>query len=195
MDIKLPKTYKDLRIKHLKPIQTDKYMDKMDLNLMVEFIADFTGIKKAKLMSIDVKDITNLSNHIATLYASMPVVKHPPKEITLNGKTYELVNPEKIGVGWHIDWSNGDIESDPVRMACLMYYPKGAVYGEVDAYDNLVNPIKDRYKEFENHLPLSTFLEASNFFLQRFVTSTKRYTEKEILLVQARKLNPFNGKK
>ena len=195
MEIKLPKTHKDLRIKHLKPIQSDKYAGTMDLNLMVEFVSDFTGIKKAKLMSIDVKDIAKLSNHIANLYASMPVVKHPPKEITINGKIYELVNPEKIGVGWHIDWANGDITKDPVRMACLMYYPKGAVYGEVDSYDNLINPIKDRYNDFENHLPLSTFLSASNFFLQRFVTSTKRYTDKEIMILRARKLNPFSGKK
>lgn len=195
MEIKLPKTHKDLRIKHLKPIQSDKYAGTMDLNLMVEFVSDFTGIKKAKLMSIDVKDIAKLSNHIASLYASMPVVKHPSKEITINGKIYELVNPEKIGVGWHIDWANGDITKDPVRMSCLMYYPKGAVYGEVDSYDNLINPIKDRYNDFENHLPLSTFLSASNFFLQRFVISTKRYTDKEIMMLRARKLNPFNGRK
>lgn len=127
-------------------------------------------------------------------YTLQCLLLHPPKEITINGKTYELVNPEKIGVGWHIDWANGDIEKDPVRMACLMYYPKGAIYGEVDAYDNLINPIKDRYKEFENHLPIINIPRGIQF-LQRFVTSTKRYTDKEIMLLKARKLNPFNGRK
>lgn len=195
MDIKLPKSSKDLRIKHLKPIQSDKYSGKLDLELMVEFIADFTGIKKAKLMRIDANDIIKMSNHISKLYADFDINKNPPKEVTLNGKVYELVNPENIGVGWHIDWSNTNIENDPIRMACLMYYPKGAIYGDVDEYDNLINPIKDRYNDFENHFPLQTFLEASDFFLKRFVKSAKRYTESQILINQARRLNPLNGKK
>lgn len=195
MDIKLPKSSKDLRIKHLKTIQSDKYAGKLDLNLMVEFIADFTGIKKAKLMRIDTGDIIKMSNHISNLYADFDVNSKPPKEITINGKVYEMVNPEKVGVGWHIDWSGMDIEKDPVRMACLMYFPKGAIYGDTDENDNLINPIKDRYNDFENHFPLQTFLEASDFFLKRFVQSAKRYTESQLLINQARKLNPFNGKK
>ena len=194
MDIKLPKSSKDLRIKHLKPIQSDKYLGQLDLPLMVEFISDFTGVSKNKLMRIDYKDIVKMTAHINGLYANFDVNKRPPKEITVNGKEYEMVNPEKIGVGWHMDWSHLDIESDPVRMACLMYYPKGAIYGDVDEYDNLLNPIKDRYNDFENHFPLQTFLEASDFFLERFVQSAKRYTGSQILISKARKLNPFNGK-
>lgn len=194
MDIKLPKSSKDLRIKHLKPIQSDKYLGQLDLHLMVEFISDFTGVSKNKLMRIDYKDIVKMTAHINGLYANFDVNKRPPKEITINGKEYEMVNPEKIGVGWHMDWSHLDIESDPVRMACLMYYPKGAIYGDVDEYDNLLNPIKDRYNDFENHFPLQTFLEASDFFLERFVQSAKRYTGSQILISKARKLNPFNGK-
>lgn len=194
MDIKLPKSSKDLRIKHLKPIQSDKYLGQLDLPLMVEFISDFTGVSKNKLMRIDYKDIVKMTAHINGLYANFDVNKRPPKEITINGKEYEMVNPEKIGVGWHMDWSHLDIESDPVRMACLMYYPKGAIYGDVDEYDNLLNPIKDRYNDFENHFPLQTFLEASDFFLERFVQSAKRYTGSQILISKARKLNPFNGK-
>lgn len=194
MDIKLPKSSKDLRIKHLKPIQSDKYLGQLDLPLMVEFISDFTGVSKNKLMRIDYKDIVKMTAHINGLYANFDVNKRPPKEITINGKEYEMVNPEKIGVGWHMDWSHLDIEADPVRMACLMYYPKGAIYGDVDEYDNLLNPIKDRYNDFENHFPLQTFLEASDFFLERFVQSAKRYTGSQILISKARKLNPFNGK-
>ncbi len=194
MEIKLPKSSKDLRIKHLKPIQSDKYLGQLDLPLMVEFISDFTGVSKNKLMRIDYKDIVKMTAHINGLYANFDVNKRPPKEITINGKEYEMVNPEKIGVGWHMDWSHLDIESDPVRMACLMYYPKGAIYGDVDEYDNLLNPIKDRYNDFENHFPLQTFLEASDFFLERFVQSAKRYTGSQILISKARKLNPFNGK-
>lgn len=194
MDIKLPKSSKDLRIKHLKPIQSDKYLGQLDLPLMVEFISDFTGVSKNKLMRIDYKDIVKMTAHINGLYANFDVNKRPPKEITVNGKDYEMVNPEKIGVGWHMDWSHLDIESDPVRMACLMYYPKGAIYGDTDEYDNLLNPIKDRYNDFENHFPLQTFLEASDFFLERFVQSAKRYTGSQILISKARKLNPFNGK-
>lgn len=194
MDIKLPKSSKDLRIKHLKPIQSDKYLGQLDLPLMVEFISDFTGVSKNKLMRIDYKDIVKMTAHINGLYANFDVNKRPPKEINVNGKEYEMVNPEKIGVGWHMDWSHLDIESDPVRMACLMYYPKCAIYGDVDEYDNLLNPIKDRYNDFENHFPLQTFLEASDFFLERFVQSAKRYTGSQILISKARKLNPFNGK-
>jgi hypothetical protein len=96
---------------------------------------------------------------------------HPPKEIVLDGKAFELIDPNKVASGWHIDFSNIDYEKDPVKAACMFYYPKGHKYGEVDENKNLINPIVDRYDTMRDHLPLQAFLEASAFFLKKSVKS------------------------
>lgn len=153
-----------------------------------DFVADFLGISRKKAYTIDAKDIVKMSNHIIELYADIHV-GNPPKEIELGGKTYELVNPEKVGVAWHADFSKMDINRDPVQLACMFYFPKGAIYGDVDENDNLLNPIRDRYNDIGDHLPLKVFLEASAFFLRRIEQSmrlsiaTRRTTEKTIQIL------------
>lgn len=189
MEIKLPKSANDLRIKHLKPIETPKYDGNLDLDMMLDLISEFTGIKRGKLMTIDTKDIVKMANHIINLYANMNTYKTPPKEITVNGVQYELINPEKVGVGWHLDWRNSiNTQIDPIRLACLMYFNKGEMYGATDENENILFPISSRYNDFENHLPLDIFLSASSFFLSNWTKSMIRYTQKEIKINQARLL-------
>ena len=196
MEIRLPKNTEDLRIKHLKALNGVEEEPPRNLNDLIDFVCEFTGEKRSLVELFTTKgEILKIYEHLLGLFNDFKVMSKPPQTITLKGKEFELINPEKVGIGWHIDFEKSDIEKDPVRVACLFYYPKGEIYGAKDENKNLINPIKDRYKEFENHFPLSTFLEASNFFLQRFVTSTKRYTDKEIMLMKVRKLNPFNGRK
>ena len=188
MEYRLPKRSDDLRIRHFSHMaNTD--LEKMESIIdRADFVADFLGISKKKAYTIDAKDVIKMSNHIIELYADIHV-GNPPKEITLNGKEYELINPEKVGVAWHADFSKMDINRDPVQLACMFYFPKGAIYGDVDENDNLIHPIRERYNDIGDHLPLKVFLEASAFFLQKIEQSmrqsivTRKATEKTILIL------------
>lgn len=166
MEYKLPKKSIDLRIRHF------NHMVNVDLERLItpidraDFVADFLNISRKKAYTFDAKSIIEMSNHIIDLYADIHV-GNPPKEITLNGKEYELINPEKVGVAWHADFSKMDINRDPVQLACMFYFPKGCIYGDVDENDNLLNPIKARYNDIGDYMPLQVFLESSAFFLQK----------------------------
>lgn len=166
MEYKLPKKASDLRIRHF------SHMANVDLERLVtvidraDFVADFLGVSRKKIYTIDASDVIKMSNHIIDLYSDIHV-GNAPKEIELDGKVYELINPEKVGVAWHADFSKMDINRDPVQLACMFYFPKGSIYGDVDENDNLLNPIKSRYNDIGDHMPLQVFLEASAFFLRK----------------------------
>ena len=172
MEYKLPKKAIDLRIRHF------NHMVNVDLERLItpidraDFVADFLNISRKKAYTFDAKNIIQMSNHIIDLYADIHV-GNPPKEITLNGKEYELINPEKVGVGWHADFSKMDINRDAVQLACMFYFPKGCIYGDVDENDNLLNPIKARYNDICDHMPLQVYLEASAFFLRKIEQSMR----------------------
>ena len=172
MEIKLPKKTKDLRIEHFKALQNPYFLteNKLDIMDQLEFIHLFSGVSRSKLKQINVNDISKMFSHIVSLYAGIKVEK-PAKEITLNGIEFELVNAEKVGVGWHADFSKGDMKKDAVYFGCLFYFPKGQLYGAVDENDNLLNSIADRYEIIKEHMPLDVFMNASAFFLTKIKKS------------------------
>ena len=194
MEIKLPNKTNDLRIEHFNALQNPYFLteEKLDIMDQLEFIHLFTNISRPKLKRINATDIAKMFSHIVRLYSGIKVNK-PPKEITLNGIKFELINAEKVGVGWHADFSKGDMKKDPVYFGCLFYFPKGQLYGAVDENDNLLNPIADRYEIIKEHMPLDVFMNASAFFLTKIKQSMLISVQK----ARARKtiekiLNPLN---
>jgi len=199
MEVKLPSKTKDLRIEHFTALQNPYFLteEKLDIMDQLEFIHLFTSISRPKLKRINATDIAKMFNHIVRLYSGIKVNK-PPREITLNGIEFELINPEKVGVGWHADFSKGDMKKDAVYFGCLFYFPKGAKYGDVDENDNLLNPIADRYDIIKEHMPLDVFMNASAFFLSKIKQSMQ--ISVQILRTKMaieKMLNPLNlrGKK
>ena len=172
MEIKLPNKTNDLRIEHFTALQNPYFLTEKKLDIMdqLEFIHLFTNISRPKLKRINATDIAKMFSHIVRLYSGIKVNK-PPKEITLNGIKFELINAEKVGVGWHADFSKGDMKKDPTYFGCLFYFPKGQLYGAVDENDNLLNPIADRYEIIKEHMPLDVFMNASAFFLTKIKQS------------------------
>lgn len=180
MEIRLPKRTVDLRIKHLKSLNNVDTEPPRTLEELVTFVSEFTGEKRSVVEAFTTKgEILKIYKHLIDLFAEFKVMGKPPQTITLKGKEFELIDPEKVGIGWHIDYEKSDVEKDPVRVACLFYHPKGAIYGAVDENKNLINPIKDRYNLFENEFPLTTFLECTAFFLQRSLKSMKLSIQKQ----------------
>lgn len=164
-EIRIPKHKKDLRIKHLKALNECVISENPTLSEKVIFLADLTGTPLYELRKLKPKAIDKLYAVAAMSFAGFKLNDAPPKEIELDGKMFELINPHKVASGWHMDHSETDGKTDPVRMACLYYFPKGEKYGEEDENKNLINPISDRYETIKEHLPLQAYLEASAFFL------------------------------
>lgn len=191
----IPKTTKDLRIRHLKALTNSTYENELSLEEVAQFMADFTGEHINDIRMLDAKDLINMYVHVKTIYSDIRI-NTPVKEIVLGGMTYELIDPHKVASGWHMDFSKGDISKDPVWMACLFYYPKGVKYGQTDDNKNLLYPVKDRYNIFEREMELQTFLDASAFFLTKIEKSikqsmvTQKATEKVVKI-----LKPLLGKK
>lgn len=191
----IPKTTNDLRIRHLKVLTNPVYQDELSLEEVAQFMSEFTGEHLNDIRMIDAKDLINMYVHVKTIYSDIRI-NPPVKEITLNGMVYELIDPHKVGSGWHMDFSKGDINKDPIWLACLFYYPKGVKYGQTDENKNLLHPIKDRYNTFEREMNLQTFLNASAFFLTKIEKSIRQSTEIQKSIQKVVKiLKPFSGKK
>lgn len=176
VEVKVPKDIHALRCRHLKILTDDRLMNITDdlpwrerIQIKIDFVAGMCGITKERAAQFHIDDLNKIYDHCQNIFSQgVTFKKKPQQEITIKGKDYELVNPEKIATGWHIDWDNSNIEVDPVRIACLLYIPKGSTYSAIDESGNLVNRIADRYKDFEEDFPLELLMNASAFFLQRF---------------------------
>ena len=176
MEIKLPKRTEDLRIKHYKALKNPLYGDNMELGLTAKFVSEFSGVPENLVRKIDIEELVRVYNHCVGLLAEYKLGE-PPKEITINNIKYKRIEPEKVSSGWHIDFGNTDIENELVRLACLFYYPSDGVYGDTDENHNLVHPIHERYNDFEEHFPLTLFLDAAGFFLLKSKELINKYME------------------
>jgi hypothetical protein len=177
MEIKAPKTIHDLRIKHFNTLKNQKFENITEdipfaerLDLMVDFVSGICSVDKELIYDIDIKNLNEIYLHCIGLFDKIPY-SEPKKELKINGIEYKLVDPHTVATGWHVDWSKSDIEKDPVRIACLMYIPKDKHYSMLDSTGNLEMKIADRYKDFEEHLELVDFMNASRFFLLKWFKS------------------------
>ncbi len=201
MEIRLPKTVNDLRIKHFKALNQFESELPRSIIEVIEFISLFSGEPISKIKSkVSKKELLKMYEHIITMFQDFKIMDKPAKEVTLKGRTFELVDPEKVGIGWHIDYEKANIKEDPIRVACLFYFPKGHTYGAVDENKNLINPIKDRYNVIENELPLITFLECNAFFLRRCHKSMILSTQRQRVSLKTKQIitklqSYLNGKK
>lgn len=196
MELRLPKTIHDLRVKHVKILRNDDYLALMDkstndaeyINLCISYVADFAGVDKMLLRQQPLEHVLKAYAHCAGLFAKIPKFD-PKKELIINGKAYEMVNPRTVATGWHIDWGRGMekddngkniLDKDPVRVACLLYVPKGSNYSELDSTGNLKDKIADRYKDFDEHFPLIEFINVTGFFLLKY----QRLIEKRLTQIK-----------
>lgn len=207
MIFELPKTKEGLRIKHLDLLaDTDLGTQNMSIHLIVEVVSRFTGVSRPQVMRVDAYDLRKIFDHIVKVCNEINPRAEVLKEIEIDGRLYELVDPERVPAGWHIDVSNTlkldkrksekarkpianpllkrnetkeNDEIDPVKVACICYIPKGTKYGDIDDHDNLMYPISSRYKLFAEHFPLEAFIALSGFFLIKFNRSMSAFMARQ----------------
>jgi hypothetical protein len=177
--IKLPKTSKELRIKHFKALTSPIFNEDKTIFTSQEkchFVADFIEMDYQHLIADATQSqVDKLFSHVLDLFDNFKPQTNPPNEITLCGKLLERINPEKVGIAWHMDWEQKDINK-PIDLACMMYFPKGETYGKLDVNKNMIYPLRERRIWFEQDMKLFTFIEASAFFLRKSNKSMLRYT-------------------
>ena len=171
-EIRIPRSKKDLRIRHNKAL-SNNIVQNPTLSEKSIFLHDLTGAPLHDIRRLSVKDVDKLYRLSMLSFAGFKLNSEPPKEIVLDGKTFELVNPHKIASGWHIDWDTISNDKDPIKWACMYYFPKGKLYGEADENGNILNPSSSRYELFKEHFPLQTFLECRAFFLKKYERSIR----------------------
>jgi hypothetical protein len=180
IEVKMPKGAKELRIKHFKSmslIPVDGFKQDSDHIL---FLAEFLGLGYNQMLDFVPSDIGRMSALAVDNISRMDLTSKLPEKIKLDGQTFCLVNPETIGIGWHIDFKSCDINKDPVRLACMFYVQEGFNYSDVDENSNITFPIASRYEVFKEHFPLELFLRSADFFLRRSLESKKKSMVKEV---------------
>lgn len=188
MEIKLPKDKTGLRIKHL-PVLCDERLsaEVATMSLKIDVLHKFTGLPKPNLHVINGADLSKLFAHLMTIIASINRDALPPKEITLDGQEFTLVDFEKVGSCWHADVEESNFDIDPVRLACICYIPKGTFYGEIDQNQNLLYPIASRWQLFHDHFELETFIQLNAFFLRKFNLSMNAFIKKARKTIRRRR--------
>lgn len=170
--VSIPRSAKDLRIKHFESMALAPVEEFNNPNDGLYFLASFLGLRYNQVLDFTVDDTKKMQALALKALSNLDLISPLPKEIKLNGQKFCLVEPSKVGIGWHIDFKNCNIKKDPVRMACLFYLPAGFNYSDIDENNNITHPIDSRYKLFEEHFPLDLFIRAASFFLKRSLNST-----------------------
>lgn len=191
--IKLPKSIEDLRIKHSILFDNPLYQDiGNDHMLLVDFLHDVYGIEKHVLKTLHLSDIHRMYEAAAKAMRYEP--KPPPQEITLDGRTFVRINPNKVGLAWHIDAGATNMVRDRVRTMCLFYYPKeGKYYGETDTSGNLIHPIAERIDVFREFCPLNYWLDTSAFFFASCERSMSVYMVQQRIKRMLRKIRSLTN--
>ena len=167
INVKAPKRVGDLRIQHLKALEfSNGKIGKMKIDHIIEFLSLVTSATKNELKQINLEDLKDILEHVVKIFTDYKV-RTPEKNIQIEGKEYELIDPKKVGVGWHIDVENSDFEKDPPRLAALMYIEKGTKYGTLDENGNMIYSNQERQKIFERSMPLNCYLDIVSFFLRK----------------------------
>lgn len=200
MEIKLPATKDDLRLRHLDALA---YMhtqgDLMTVHQKVRFVSMALGISQVRVATFDLTQLGEIVSHFVSLLAQMDVSKEAPKHIELAGTKLQLVDIVKAPGGFYMDaatliYQNKGLEEfhkmtvkekllaaskvkpvevqdiDPVKLAAICYIPEGSTYGDLDQHDNMLYPLASRTDLMRDELPLETYLQLSGFFLRKWST-------------------------
>ena len=194
-EIKLPKSINDLRIRHIAALTDESFKpDNITLNSMCIFVSNVTLININEVRRFDLDDLKKIFFHFMEMFNGYSVTGKPRKEIEVNGKLYELVDPNKAPIGYHIDCEGSDFEKDPVRLACINYIPKGTNYGDLDQNKNMIHPIAERYEDFKQHFQMTDYLELNGFFLLRYFRLINKFMEKQKVINQLKKIRGLGRK-
>jgi hypothetical protein len=201
--ITIPESISEMRIKHLPFL--------LELNDISHIPVDEIDIVEvARLNSIITgtsfeqhKRYTGISNRNVFKKILEVIAQYKqdrcPDFLEYNGVKYTFrADFTKHPVDWADDLSHAEknFAKNPIDIISFCYIEDGMSYGEPDQHQNPKNPRAERNKVFEEHLPLSTFLDIQAFFLWsckellKFSTKARSQNIKKII----KKVQSSNGR-
>lgn len=175
MKITIPKTYKDLRIKHFEVFKYIKDNEITGIKDKVSIISLFSGVHESKIRQAKADDIQKAYSKCMDLLSSIKL-KELPLELTYDNTTYVLVDKFKnMPVGWFIDSDSMNFEDKPEYFPAFCYIEKGMEYAQKDKNSNILNPLSERVKVFEKNMPLDVYIQLTDFFLRKYNQFTNSY--------------------
>jgi hypothetical protein len=179
LEITLPTNPKELRLRHLEALELIGPEGVANDKEALVALASFCGVRYNQILDFTRKQVGDMAQAMKKVFNRMDIPVTLPERIEVNGKAYTLINPDKVGVGWHIDWTTAVRLKDPVRFACMFYFPEGANYSDEDENKNLLYPVASRYEDFKAGFELSLYLAAAPFFLRKSERSISKSTESQ----------------
>ena len=163
MEIKINKNINKMGLSYINCYHfVNEVKEDWSITNKIELVKRFT---KRDVSQVVVTDINNLFNIIIEVLNSYKP-KEVPIDVTHNGKDYELHQDFfKLPAGWFIDSTNADFEKVPELLPAFAYIEKGMKYAETDESENILNPLKDRAKVFNESMTISEYLDLTGFFL------------------------------
>lgn len=191
MEIKINKNINKMGLSYINCYHfVNEVKEDWSITNKIELVKRFT---KRDVSQVVVTDINKLFNIIIEVLNSYKP-KEVPIDVTHNGKDYELHQDFfKLPAGWFIDSTNADFEKVPELLPAFAYIEKGMKYAETDESENILNPLKDRARVFNESMTISEYLDLTGFFLLKH----KQYKVFSILtraVKNQKKVKPSNGK-
>lgn len=216
MEINIPLSTEDLRIKHLPALLAfadfkGKEYDEITIQERLNVNSLFTGIPIDELKKYKLSSNNQLFNGISNSFSNFKTSKTGPlRELIFDIK--DPNNPEriikqkyhfvsdftKLPTGWFVDATNIDFKKEPIRIPAMCYFEEGMNYAEQDQYLNILNSSLNRVKIFEEQLPLNVFLDVQVFFLLSYAEwmnlSTASEKRRKTIKTKMKELNYMIGK-
>ena len=148
----------------------------------IALVAGITGLPFNVVRMIAPKEFAKIHLNIALSFSNFKT-SEPPKEVVIGGKYFTLVDPHKVGMGWHVDFRNVSRKSHSM-MSAMFYVEKGMKYAQSDEDGNILNSFKDRAKFFEEHFPMALYINANAFFLNKIILSTIVLIQVKLALIK-----------
>ena len=157
MEIKLPKSIKELRHQHLEVLANTNF-DSMSILDRAVLCSGLTGLDVEIIRRVSFEDVTNILAHYFKIVGEYEP-KELPKSIDVNGNEYCLIDSiSKMPTDWHIDTSAFNM-GDACNVAAFYYIEEGMEYCELDSYHNIKNPVKERSDLFREHLSIDILID------------------------------------
>ena len=179
-------------IENYKQLTLEKYLEIKNLDLEqpeidihVQIISILSDLSEDEVLDLPLPEYKKMVAKTSFLYEEPKAEKHPPREITINGRKYEVLrDAKKMTAGQYIDYQSylkGDVESNLPLILSTFCVPKGEKYGET--------PVEDVVEDMKV-IPVQTVLTLSRFFFRQSQNSinsillflewtTKRMKKKE----------------
>jgi hypothetical protein len=201
--VNIPESPDEMRLRHLPfllglhevshiPIDEIPTLEVCRLNSII------TGVPREKLGRYTGKanrDLFKTVLEVIKEYKPKPI----PQEIEFNGQVYTLRGDfTKNPIDWADDLQHAEqhFKDNPADLVSFCYIEKGMEYGQPDGHQNPINPRSKRNKVFEEHLPLSTFLDIQAFFLWSWHELQPFLIKEKLKKIKSKlKSTPSNGKK